>query len=195
MTRTPRSARRWRCEPARARANAIGRDGAIPWSAPEDLAFFQRETSGAAVIMGRRTWDSLPRRPLPRRMNIVVGATPVAAEFQVASVEAALELAREAGHLRIYGIGGARVYAALLPVADRLVITDVAVDVPQADTFFPVVEPSGWIERASLELRAASPRCVVREFLRRAPAGDAAALHPAARPRTSRSGSNDSPGA
>ena len=50
---------------ARARNGAIGRKGTIPWEAPEDLAFFQRETLGGAVIMGRATWDSLPKRPLP----------------------------------------------------------------------------------------------------------------------------------
>ncbi len=57
---------------ARARGGAIGRDNTIPWHAPEDLAAFQRETTGGAVIMGRRTWESLPFKPLKNRLNIVV---------------------------------------------------------------------------------------------------------------------------
>lgn len=152
---------------ARAQDGAIGRDGTIPWSVPEDLAFFQRETLGAAVIMGRRTWESLPRRPLPRRQNIVVASGEVSgAAVLVGSVAEALEMAAAAGHLRVYGIGGARIYAELLPRAERLLITEVAVQVPDADTRFPDLDLAHWHCRARLELRAAAPRCVVHEYLR-----------------------------
>ncbi len=153
---------------ARARNGAIGRDGAIPWRAPEDLAFFQRETLGGALVMGRRTWHSLPRRPLPRRMNIVVTrATAPDADSCVRSVEAALAAARDAGHARVYAIGGAAIYAALLPQADRLLMTEVALDVADADTFLPPIPPSGWQTGAVLPLRAADPVCTLHEYLRR----------------------------
>lgn len=153
---------------ARARGGAIGRDGTIPWHAPEDLAFFQRETSGGAVIMGRKTWDSLPKRPLPRRFNIVVTRSPRPPEEQVVFVplDAAVDAARAAGHMRIYAIGGAAIYQAFLPVADRLLITDVDLDVPDADTVFPKIDPAHWRINASLDLREAAPRCVVSEYLR-----------------------------
>ncbi|WP_071795626.1 dihydrofolate reductase [Natronohydrobacter thiooxidans] len=154
---------------ARARNGAIGRDGTIPWHAPEDLAFFQRETLGGAIIMGRRTWDSLPKRPLPRRLNIVVTSTPRAAEDSTlfVSLENALDAARAAGHLRLYAIGGAGIYRAFLPQADRLLITEVDIDVPDADTFFPPIMPEEWRLAASLPLRQDNPRCVLTEYLRR----------------------------
>lgn len=154
---------------ARARNGAIGRDGTIPWHASEDLAFFQRETLGGAIIMGRRTWDSLPKRPLPRRLNIVVTSTPRAAEDSTlfVSLENALDAARAAGHLRLYAIGGAGIYRAFLPQADRLLITEVDIDVPDADTFFPPIMPEQWQLAASLPLRQDNPRCVLTEYLRR----------------------------
>ena len=68
---------------ARAAGGAIGRDGDIPWFVPEDLAAFQRETRGGAVIMGRKTWDSLPVKPLKGRLNIVVTSGGVDAEHCV----------------------------------------------------------------------------------------------------------------
>ena len=159
---------------ARARNGAIGRGGAIPWSAPEDLAFFQRETLGGALIMGRRTWDSLPRKPLPRRLNIVVTSRPGdhdvpddggAALFP--SLDEAVAAAGEAGHARIYGIGGARIYEGLMPQADRLLITEVALDVTGADTFFPAFDPADWHTGLRMTLRDAAPTCVVQEYIRR----------------------------
>ena len=152
---------------ARARNGAIGRGGAIPWHAPEDLAFFQRETLGSAVIMGRRTWESLPRRPLPRRHNIVVSSASVAGpEAVVATVDAALAEARAAGCARVYGIGGAAIYAALLPLAQRLVVTEVNLSIDGADTFFPAFDVQDWALVDRFPLRAAAPVCVAHEYLR-----------------------------
>src|SRR6056297_2084113 len=92
---------------ARDRNGAIGKDGDIPWYAPEDLAFFQREPLGSALIMGRRTWESLPVKPLGRRLNIVVSSQDIdGPQHVVRSVEAAIEAAHAAGHARISGIGG-----------------------------------------------------------------------------------------
>ncbi|WP_101340443.1 dihydrofolate reductase [Cereibacter azotoformans] len=152
---------------ARAKGGAIGKDGTIPWHAPEDLAFFQRETLGGALIMGRRTWESLPKRPLPRRLNIVVTSRKLEGEALFTSFDAAIPAARAAGHARIYSIGGARIFSAHLPIADRLLVTEVDLEVEGADTFFPEFDPSEWVCAARIELRAASPACVLYEYLRR----------------------------
>ena len=156
---------------ARARNGAIGRDGGIPWDAPEDLAMFQRETTGGALVMGRHTWESLPVRPLKNRLNLVVSRDPDLAEHVFDDPLAAVAAARALGRQRIYGIGGAAIYAALLPVAHRLLITEVDLDVPDADTFFPEVDPAGWIEIARRPLREATPACTLTEFLPARPQG------------------------
>ena len=101
---------------ARAQNSAIGRDGTMPWNLPEDLAFFQRETSGGAIIMGRHTWDSLPYKPLKNRMNLVVTSKGCDAEMTFASPQEAVNAALEAGHQRIYGIGGNQIYKSMLPI-------------------------------------------------------------------------------
>ncbi|WP_045389490.1 dihydrofolate reductase [Falsirhodobacter sp. alg1] len=146
---------------------AIGRDNTIPWDAPEDLAFFARETAGGAVIMGRKTWESLPKKPLPRRLNIVVTSHPIAEVSCAPTPEAALDLAYAAGHLRLYGMGGAGIYAALLPLAERMLLTSVGMTIPDADTFFPEFAAEEWTPAHSLPLRAEAPKCTVTEYLRK----------------------------
>ena len=152
---------------ARARDGAIGRDGDIPWRSPEDLQFFQRETMGGAVVMGRRTWESLPFKPLKNRLNIVVSSQDIDAPVVVRDVAGAIDTAKQAGHRRIYGIGGAGIYKAMLPQADRLLITEVAVDVPGADTYFPEFDLSAWHLAGKHTLRRDDPGCVLYEFLRK----------------------------
>ena len=152
---------------ARAKNGAIGKDGDIPWDLPEDLKFFQRETLGGAIIMGRRTWQSLPVKPLARRLNIVVSRDAGLAEHVYDDVGAAIAAARAAGHARIYGIGGEGIYRALLPLADRLLVTEVDVSVPDADAFFPEFDTGQWHEIGTLELRAGGPGAVMRELVRR----------------------------
>lgn len=131
---------------AQAHRGVIGRDGALPWHLPEDLAHFRALTHGATVLMGRRTWDSLPDRfrPLPGRRNVVLtrDCTWSAAGAQTRSqLDAALDELL-AGDTPVWVIGGAQVYAAALPRADRLEVTelDLAVD---GDVLAPVVT-SGW---------------------------------------------------
>jgi dihydrofolate reductase len=124
-----------------ARGGVIGRDGTIPWRLPEDVAFFKELTTGHPVVMGRRTWESIPDRfrPLPGRRNIVVTRNPEwAAEGaeRAGSVEEAMRLVE--GAERVFVIGGAEVYAASLPFADELVLTEIDADV-DGDTLFP-----GW---------------------------------------------------
>lgn len=155
---------------ARARDGAIGRDNTIPWHIPEDFRMFQRETIGGAVIMGRRTWESLPVRPLKNRYNIVVSGNAhldIAATV-VPSVAAALHAAKTAGYTRVYGIGGAGIYGALLPFAHRLLLTEVDTTIPDADTFFPPVDMAEWRSIASMPL-ASSPPARIQEWLRLPP--------------------------
>ena len=150
---------------ARDRNGAIGKDGDIPWRAPEDLAFFQRETTGGAVIMGRNTWDSLPFKPLKNRMNIVVTSRGVEAEHVVGSVAEAVALAEAAGYRRIYGIGGVGIYGEMLGLADRLLITEVDVEVEGADTWFPQIDMERWRVLGERVLRKEGPGCRVVEML------------------------------
>jgi dihydrofolate reductase len=123
-----------------ARDGAIGRGGVMPWHLPEDLAHFRRVTMGCPVVMGRKTWDSLPARfkPLPGRRNVVVtrntGWHADGAEA-ADSLEAALALLGDAA--TVFVIGGAQLYAQALPRADRLELTEIDLAVPDADTCFP----------------------------------------------------------
>lgn len=152
---------------ARARNGAIGKDNDIPWHAPEDLKAFQRETLGGAVIMGRNTWDSLPVKPLKNRLNIVVSSNPQAAERVVPSIEAAIALARTEGYMRIYGIGGAGIYKGMLGLADRLMITEVDLEIAEADAYFPAFAAEDWRVTAEMPLRAEAPACLLREYQRK----------------------------
>lgn len=151
---------------ARAKNGAIGKDNTIPWEAPEDLAFFQRETIGGAMIMGRRTWESLPYKPLKGRLNIVVSSREMDAEHVCTSVDQALSEAFAQGYRRVYGIGGNGIFKALLPKADRLLITEVDLHIDAADAYFPDIEPADWDLAGQNVLREAVPRCELHEYLR-----------------------------
>lgn len=152
---------------ARDRNGAIGRGNTIPWHAPEDLKFFQRETSGAAIIMGRNTWESLPFKPLKNRLNIVVSSNSDLTEHVCPSLQSAIDLAHDAGHRRVYGIGGFRIYQDLLPLAHRLLVTEVDLAVEDADTFFPSFGEDAWQLIGKTQLRSEAPACTVHEYLRR----------------------------
>lgn len=154
---------------ARAKNGAIGRDGDMPWDLPEDLAMFQRETRGGAVIMGRRTWESLPEayRPLKGRFNVVVTRSDITGpDAVVQSIEDAIAACQAQGYTRIYGIGGAGIYKAMLPLAHRLLITEVDLEVTDADTFFPAFEEDRWTEIGRHDLREIKPTCVLRELVK-----------------------------
>jgi dihydrofolate reductase len=122
-----------------ARGGVIGRDNAIPWRIPEDLARFRSVTMGHPVVMGRKTWDSLPERfrPLPGRRNVVVTRNDVWAADgaeRAGSLDAALRLL--SGEPHVFVVGGAELYAEGLPLADELLITEIDADV-EGDVFFP----------------------------------------------------------
>ncbi|SNS14953.1 dihydrofolate reductase [Antarctobacter heliothermus] len=146
------------------RNRAIGKDGGIPWHIPEDLAMFKRETLGGGLIMGRRTWDSLPFKPLPKRLNIVVSRDKGLTEHVVSSVEEGIALAQSLGYFRVYGIGGQRIYEAMLPLAHRLLITEVDIEVEDADAYFPQLD-AGWQEISRLDHPSVHPAASTLEYI------------------------------
>jgi len=122
-----------------AQNGVIGRGGTIPWRLSEDMVHFRALTIGHPVIMGRRTWESIPDRfrPLPGRRNVVVSRNPEWAETgaeRADSLEDALDLLD--GTSEVFVIGGAELYRAALPFADELLLTEIDDDV-EGDTFFP----------------------------------------------------------
>jgi len=124
----------------------IGRDGALPWRLSSDLKRFKADTMGKPIIMGRKTWESFPRRPLPGRLNIVISGSPeLEAEgaVVVGSFEEALKAAQDSGAEEAAIIGGASVFARAMPMADRLHVTHVLADV-DGDTFFPPIYEDQW---------------------------------------------------
>jgi dihydrofolate reductase len=130
------------------RNGVIGKDGELPWHIPEDLKHFRKNTLGHAIIMGRKTWDSIGR-PLPKRRNIVVSRQRdlelVGADV-VHSLDEALALARtDDPEPRI--IGGAMLYREAFPRATRLILTEVQRDV-DGDTYFPPWDEADWQETA-----------------------------------------------
>lgn len=130
------------------RNRAIGKDNALLWHEPQDQRHFRRVTMGCPVIMGRRTWDSLPERfrPLPGRRNIVLTRSP---HWRADGAEPAASLsdalARVATATRVFVIGGADLYAQALPRADELVLTEIDADFA-GDVYFPDVPRTDFVE-------------------------------------------------
>lgn len=131
-----------------ARNRVIGKDNALIWNIPEDMAHFRQLTAGHTVVMGRKTWESLPPRfrPLPGRRNIVVSRQPdyVAPGGEVAdSLEKALALAATA--TQVFIIGGEQIYRQAMAMADRLEITEIDL-APDGDAWFPEISAADWQE-------------------------------------------------
>lgn len=141
-----------------ARNGVIGHGKALAWRLPEDMRHFRSVTMGLPVIMGRNTWDSLPERfrPLPGRRNVVLtrqsGWTAEGAET-THSLDQALALLADSP--RVCVIGGAEVYAAAMPRADELVLTEIERDF-DGDTHFPAW-PRGQFDEVSREAHRAAP--------------------------------------
>lgn len=131
---------------AQAANGVIGRDNAIPWHVPEDLRHFRDVTAGSTVVMGRRTWQSLPPRfrPLPGRRNVVLTRSPAWTD-DGAQVVHALDDALVGD---VWVIGGADVYAAALPRADVLEVTELQ-DPVEGDAYAPAIDGSWRVERDS----------------------------------------------
>lgn len=137
---------------ARGRNNVIGVAGQLPWRLKSDLMFFKKVTRGNPIIMGRKTWESLPKRPLPDRANIVMtrdwtydapGAR-VYSSFSPA-VNAAKAIAAREGKREVFVIGGEAIYELALPLADRVYVTDVDT-APEGDAHFPELADTEWRE-------------------------------------------------
>lgn len=144
---------------ARARNGVIGRDNAMPWKIPGEQAFFKRVTMGHPIVMGRKTWESIGR-PLPGRRSIVITRDPnfaaPGAEV-VHSLDEALALVGNADEAFV--IGGAQIYTAALPRADRVIVTEIDADFA-GDTTFPALAPGEWREVS----REAMPGATTRGF-------------------------------
>jgi len=121
----------------------IGKDNGLPWHLPADLAFFKKLTTGNTILMGRKTFDSIGR-PLPNRRNLVITRN---ADIEIAgcevvnSIEKALSLVQSETEVMV--IGGAKLYQQILPIADRLYITQVEGEF-DGDTYFPTYDEKNW---------------------------------------------------
>jgi dihydrofolate reductase len=162
---------------ARGANGCIGRDGRLPWRVKADLKRFKEMTRHKPVLMGRKTWDSLGK-PLPGRDNLVLTRDRrfrASGGFTYPSLEALIAAGRAMacakGASEVCVIGGAALYEATLPIADRLALTEIDLS-PDGDAFFPRFDPAAWIETA----RETLPRgeqddagAVLRLFERRKP--------------------------
>ena len=138
---------------------AIGKGGALPWRLPSDLRRFKRLTMGHAIVMGRRTFDSIGR-PLPGRTNIVLTRDPAWRRDGVETARSLDDALAKAGEGEVFVIGGGEIYAAALPRASRLYLTLVPRAV-EGDAFFPEYDPAGWKEVEREELTDPEPHSFV----------------------------------
>jgi len=131
--------------------NAIGKNGKIPWHLPNDLQHFKQTTLGSHIIMGRKTYESIGK-PLPGRTNVVVTKQrnlKIKGCEVVNSLDAALAISRLANQKEVFIIGGASIYETMLSDAEKLYITQVNINIDDADTFFPEYDSQMWIEAKS----------------------------------------------
>ncbi|MGB7479081.1 MAG: dihydrofolate reductase [Burkholderiaceae bacterium] len=152
-------------------ARGIGIRNALPWRLPEDLAHFKRLTTGHTIVMGRKTFDSIGR-PLPNRRNIVVTRNP---DWRHDGVESAVSLADAialAGGDEVFVIGGAQIFDDALPLANRMVVTEIARTF-ECDTFFPAIDATQWRPTARETHHSEANECdyAFVTYERTAPAG------------------------
>jgi dihydrofolate reductase len=137
---------------ARSKNGVIGRGGDLPWRLSSDLKMFKRLTLGKPVIMGRKTWDSLPRKPLPGRLNLVLSRDlnfepegALACETFIEAYQIGREHAAEEGEEEVCVIGGAALFELALPKAQRIYLTEVDAEV-EGDILFPPFDEGEWRE-------------------------------------------------
>ena len=161
---------------ALARNGVIGHDNRLPWRLPEDMAHFRRSTQACTVIMGRRTWDSLPDRfrPLPGRLNIVVtrqrdwrapGANVAHSLDQALEMALEMALATAGNATRMFVIGGVALFASALPRADALWLTEIDADF-DGEVRFPAWDASAFDEQSREHHQAAAPNHFAFDFVR-----------------------------
>jgi dihydrofolate reductase len=130
------------------RNGVIGRDGGLPWHISTDLKRFKAITMGKPLIMGRKTWESLPKKPLPGRPNIVITRQKnyrAEGAIVVSDIPSALAAAGQVDEVCV--IGGGEIFDMFLPQTDRIYLTEVDLEV-DGDTFFPMIDPAQWTETA-----------------------------------------------
>jgi len=148
------------CIAAMSENGVIGRDNAVPWRLPSDLAHFKRTTMGHTIVMGRRTWESIGEKPLPGRRHVVItgkqGYAVPPGVVVARSWEEALAGVRDEDE--VFVVGGERVYASALPVADRVYLTIVHAEI-EGDVRFPDPELAGFrlVSEERREADAANP--------------------------------------
>lgn len=130
------------------RQRGIGYQNQLLFWLPNDLKRFKALTTGHTILMGRRTFESLPKGALPNRRNVVLSSNP-ALEFPGAERFASLDeaLAHCTTDEQVFIIGGASLYSQAMPLADELCLTEIDAEAPQADAFFPEIDPSVWVEK------------------------------------------------
>jgi dihydrofolate reductase len=130
---------------AAAKNNAIGKDGKLPWHLPADLRYFKNITWGMPVLMGRKTFEAMGKL-LPGRKNIVLtkqAGWKAKGVITVKNMEDAIFVAKQTDALELMVIGGGEIYKSLIEKAKRIYLTRVEAE-PEADTFFPVLDPKQW---------------------------------------------------
>ncbi len=135
-------------------AGGIGIRNTLPWRLPEDLAHFKQTTIGHPILMGRKTFESIGR-PLPGRRNIVITRNPDWRLDGVESVKSLQDALDRADAAEIFVIGGAEIYQLALPLANKLIVTQIAQRF-ECDVFFPSINPTQWRETARLPQRSAT---------------------------------------
>ncbi len=161
---------------AMGRRREIGREGTLPFRLKTDMMHFRDVTGGKPVLMGRKTWESIPKRPLPGRPNVVVSRNPdfdaqgacVFSSMGLAAA-AARALADNLGGEEVCVIGGGQIYAAALPMVKRMWLTEVDAEV-DADVFFPAFDTDEWKEVSAVRHEADADNeaaFVIRELVRK----------------------------
>jgi len=137
--------------------NAIGKNNTLPWRISEDLKRFKQRTSNGVIIMGRNTWDSLPFKPLPNRVNVVLSSQGrvKGTDYTASSLEDAIDFARTFDKEEIFIIGGSRVYKEALDkdFVDTIISTQlISYEVQQADAFFPIIDETKFLHKKATSL-------------------------------------------
>ncbi len=154
---------------AAAEDHAIGEDNALLWKLPNDMKFFKNTTWGMPVIMGRKTFESMGSKPLNGRLNIVISRQDNWTEEKeglvlAKSLEHAIELSKQADCKEVFVIGGGEIYRQVLPMTDRIYVTRVHANFPNADTFFPSIDASIFELTEETKLQADSKHAYAYSF-------------------------------
>jgi dihydrofolate reductase len=148
--------------------NVIGKDNQLVWHLPNDMRFFKNTTWGMPVVMGRKTFEALAGNPLPGRFNFVISRKkdwdPHNDKVKVAStLEASIAAAEETDCKEMFVIGGGKIYAASMAVADRIYMTRVHA-VIEGDTYFPVIDEAAWEMVSYLDFPADEKNAYAHSF-------------------------------